>query len=328
MTHVKLSIQFPAEAVLRQTPGGAGRWGDCVFHVNDPVPECDCWVVYDMQAELEETVCPPGNVILITGEPPSLKRYDRRFLAQFGLVVTCHENLEHPNVMLRQPGLPWHVGRRQRGHVNLGFGLGYDQQKHIGLPPKDRMLSVICSTVEVSDGHRRRNRFVEALQARFGDRIDVFGRGRREIEDKWEALGPYKYTVVLENSSYPHYWTEKIADAFLAGAFPFYFGCPNLADYFPAGAFQPIDLEDMDRAMDMAEVRIREDAYTHARAELRRAKELVLDEYNLFALMADLCDGLAIGPKERVRIYPRKRGPPVMERLRRKLRGGLRRLWS
>ena len=304
MIHVKLSVQFPKEWILRQTPGGEGRWGNCAFHVNDQVAECDYWVVYDKPARPESTVCPPENVILITGEPPSVARYHPRFLAQFGLVVTCHEDIEHPRVLLRQQGLPWHVGRRQRDHVNLGFSKSYDELKGTATPPKDRTLSVICSSKDFTDGHCKRNRFVQAIQARFGDRIDVFGRGRKEIEDKWDALAPYKYTVSLENSACPHYWTEKVTDAFLAETFPFYFGCPNLADYFPAEAFQPVDLDSVDRAADMIEARIREDVCSSARPFLRKAKALVLEKYNLFALITDLCRSPVGKSQARVRVYP------------------------
>ena len=77
MIHVKLSVEFPAEDILRQTPGGGGRWDGCVFSVNESVAECDCWIVYEVPAEPEETICPPENVIFITGEPPSLRSYWR-----------------------------------------------------------------------------------------------------------------------------------------------------------------------------------------------------------------------------------------------------------
>ncbi len=324
MIHVTLSIQFPTEAILRQTPGGEGRWGECVFHVNEDIEECDYWVVYDRLAEPETVLCDPAKVILITAEPPSIARYAPEFLAQFALVVTCHEDIEHPNILLRQQGLPWHVGRRQRNHMNFDWTKSYDELKAMDTPRKTRDLSVICSTKTNTRGHRKRNRFVEALQARLGDRIDVFGRGRREVEDKWDALAPYRYTVALENHAHPHYWTEKIADAFLAETFPFYSGCPNLADYFPEESFRRIDPGDVKGAVEAIETAMGEEAHSSARPALRAAKDAVLDRYNLFALLADLCRKPASGDRETVRVAPAQRRPGLLARLRRGIRRKLR----
>ncbi|MHC5055899.1 MAG: FkbM family methyltransferase [Planctomycetota bacterium] len=316
MVHVKLSIQFPTEAILRQTPGGEGRWGSCVFHVNEDVGECDYWVVYDRPAEPEAAVCPPANVILITGEPPSVATYPTEFLAQFGRVVTCHEALDHPDVLIRQQGMPWHVGRRQREHVNVEWTKGYDELKSITTPQKTRTLSVICSTKKNTKGHRRRNRFVEALKRRLGDSVDLFGRGRTEVEDKWDALAPYEYTVALENCSHPHYWTEKIADAYLAEAFPFYFGCPNLEEYFPAESFRRIDLDDIEGSVEAIRSAVEEDVCAGAREALGAAKEAVLERYNLFALAAELCAGGVSGVRKEVCVAPPARRKGFFARLR------------
>ncbi|MHC4251832.1 MAG: glycosyltransferase family 10 domain-containing protein [Planctomycetota bacterium] len=321
--HVKLSIQFPTEAILRQTPGGEGRWGECVFHVNENAEECDFWVVYDMPGVPEQTVCPPENVIFIAGEPPSMALYLPEFLAQFGRVVTCHEGLDHPNVLLRQQGLPWHVGRRQLEHVNISWNKGYDELKGMGTPTKTRDLSVVCSTKRNSEGHRLRNRFVEALQERLGDRVDVFGRGRTEVEDKWDALAPYRYTVALENCAHPHYWTEKLADAFLAEAFPFYYGCPNLADYFPEESFRRIDLDDVEGSVEAIRSAIDGDVCPGAREALGVAKEAVLEKYNLFALVAELCSGPVSGRAETVRVEPPVVRQGLFKRVKRALRRGI-----
>jgi hypothetical protein len=44
-------------------------------------------------------------------------------------------------------------------------------------------------------------------------------------------------TSCLENSQSPHYWTEKLTDAYLGWAFPLYVGCPNVGDYFAKESF-------------------------------------------------------------------------------------------
>ena len=42
-----------------------------------------------------------------------------------------------------------------------------------------------------------------------------------------------KYTLAIENTSEPHYFSEKITDAFLCNTMPIYFGAPNIFEYFP-----------------------------------------------------------------------------------------------
>ncbi|MEN6508516.1 MAG: glycosyltransferase family 10, partial [Smithella sp.] len=130
--------------------------------------------------------------------------------------------IDHPNPVLQQSGLPWHVGRRQKGHINLGFTKDYDELKAITSIDKTKMISVVSSSKTMTDGHRQRVDFALRLKSHFGNKIDLFGRGLNEIEDKWDALADYRYHVAIENSEVNHYWTEKISDAFLAGCHPIY----------------------------------------------------------------------------------------------------------
>jgi len=80
----------------------------------------------------------------------------------------------------------------------------------------------------------------------FGERIDIFGRGINEIEDKWDALDRYKYHIALENSVVEDYWTEKLSDAYLAGCYPIYYGCPNIEKYFDISSLARINITQSD----------------------------------------------------------------------------------
>jgi hypothetical protein len=141
------------------------------------------------------------------------------------------------------------------------------------------------------------------------DRVDVFGRGIRDIKDKWEAIAPYRYHIAIENSVVPHYWTEKLADTYLGGAFPFYHGCPNIGDYFPGESLAPIDIRDPDRAIQTIEAVIESGAFERSGPALAQAKERVLDEYNLFPTLVRFFDERAAlpevnGPPAAIEIQP------------------------
>ena len=116
----------------------------------------------------------------------------------------------------------------------------------------------------------------------------MFGRGIREVEDKWDAIAPYRYHIALENGVYPHYWTEKLSDAFLAGTFPLYLGCPNAGEYFPAGSFVSLDANDPARAIASIEQAIADQRYEQSIGDIAEARRLVLDRYNLFPLLAEM----------------------------------------
>lgn len=323
-TRIRLTNAFPEWPLLRQTPEGSGVWGDCRFDVTGSEPECDWWVVVEDLPCAAQALCPPEKTLFITQEPPTIRSYRADFLAQFARVVTCRRNdLEHPNVLVRQQGQPWHIGI-SRESVTPVVRFGYDDFRSPP-PSKTKLLSVLCSNKAMTEGHRRRIAFVQRLQAHFGERLDVFGRGFREVADKWDAIAPYKYHLALENCAVADYWTEKLADTYLGGAFPFYGGCPNIADYFPADSLLPIDTEDVERTIFLIENALREERFERAQAALEAARTQVLDRYNLFALIAELCPAPTTRT-EKQPIYLRPHAafvpkPNLLDRIGRILRG-------
>jgi hypothetical protein len=326
MIEVKLSTSSPEWPILRQTPSEKGVWGNCRFFANEEVEDCDYWVVYEGLSKPEKSTCPKQNTLLITGESPTVKKYNPYFLKQFAAVITCQRSIKHPEVIYGQQALPWHVGRRQKGHVNISFTKDYDELKMITRFDKSKLISVISSDKSFTTGHRNRLQFVSKLVEHFGSNLDVFGRGVNEIEDKWDAIAPYKYHIVLENTSCQDYWTEKLSDAFLAGAYPFYYGCPNLSDYFPSAAYTAIDIDDFQGSVSAIEKTIADERYGRSISDILAARNLILDKYNLFPLVADYCSKRgSFDPKVDITIKPEIMFPSsvlsrlsLFQRLRRK----------
>ena len=300
MKSIKVSALEPVNYWLRLTPNKDGVWDDTQFYFEDKkewndsalgsISTCrtyDAWIVYENLAQQETISCPPQNTILITGEPPSVKKYHPKFLAQFATVITCHENIKHKNKIISFPHLPWYISHSYQElvphpsiqHLRCHSGRTEDV--------KTKLLSVICSNKTNTNGHRQRIRFVEILKKHFGDQVDFYGRGFIPIADKFDALAPYKYHIALENSSHPHYWTEKISDPFLTLTHPIYHGCPNINEYFSPSALTQIDITRPDEACKIIEETIAKDVYTLE--ALQEAKQQVLNEYNFFARMAKFC---------------------------------------
>jgi hypothetical protein len=289
---IKISQQHLTWPFLRQTPEGSGIWAGYKFVFDKDVEECDAWVVIgDLRHNQEQTYCPPHRVLLVNEEPPTMRSYPDAFLAQFATIATCGgHNFDHPGVVETFPLQPWYLGvNLQSLHVpskESAVRFNYDNLKALKSPKKTKLLSVMCTDKSFTAGHKKRVEFVRLLKAHFGDQIEVFGRGFQFISDKWEAIRDYEYHIAIENSCFPHYWTEKLADAFLGWAYPIYYGCPNIADYFDVNSLTTIDIESPEEAIcKIEEVINRRPRRMDAIGEARRR---ILDEYNMFPMFIRL----------------------------------------
>jgi Glycosyltransferase family 10 (fucosyltransferase) C-term len=284
----------------RQTPDGDGVVGGIRFVFDSACTDYDVLVAFNGVPEHFADRVKRSRAIFVAGEPTSIKRYDRRFLAQFGTILTTDRETRHPNRIASHGGIPWQIGIPMKHAGTSRKCLDYRALERL-TNKRTKLLSVICSTKTITPAQRLRIPFVQALKSHFGERLDVFGRGFHEIDDKVEGLVDYRFHVALENSDAPDYWSEKIADPFIAGAFPFYWGCRNLEEYFPENSFMRIDLHNPGSAIAAIEAAIAADCDRAARPALAEAKRMVLTEHNLFALVG--------------RILPRLR-QPIWERRR------------
>ena len=260
------------------------RWGNCDFLLNPPGgTECDYWIVFAGSRDRDWMICAPENTLFIAGEPPSKKIYPGEFYAQFHRVVSTHAGDPHPRVTTSLPGLNWHVGLA-RGEDRYLYG--YDELKALKPVGKTDKISVVCSNLTTTEGQRKRLEFLQILKAEFGDRIVHYGRGFTPISDKMDAILPHRFHLVLENSSSPDYWTEKLADAYLGWAFPIYSGCPNVGDYFPADGFSAVDANRPGEALGLIRNLLDQPADEQETDAIRRCRNLILDDYNPFARFA------------------------------------------
>lgn len=113
-------------------------------------------------------------------------------------------------------------------HHRLFYPFGGSWIKGWQLYPKTKLCSIIVSEKTKTEGHRLRHEIVK----RFGDRVDVFGRGYNPIDSKLEALRDYQYSIVVENVRRDYWFTEKLIDCFATGTIPIYWGCPRIGEFF------------------------------------------------------------------------------------------------
>ena len=100
------------------------------------------------------------------------------------------------------------------------------------LPKKIKRISLIASEKKWLKGHRLRHEIVDMAKAASVTDLDAIGRGYKPIDETSVGYAPYLFSVVIENSRQPGYFSEKIIDAFLHMALPIYWGDPNIEQVF------------------------------------------------------------------------------------------------
>jgi hypothetical protein len=93
---------------------------------------------------------------------------------------------------------------------------------------KTKLVSMMSSSKGWTEGHRNRLKYVE----KFKNKVDLFGRGFKDIDKKEESLKDYMFSITIENDKYETYWSEKILDCFACGTIPIYYGSPDINKFF------------------------------------------------------------------------------------------------
>jgi hypothetical protein len=267
MTLVRILASQPPYDLLRQTPKRSGIWDDIKFTM-DEVEECDYLISFSYPEKNIQVKCPPSHHWMIVREPPVswAKHWSTSQQSAYRVFTTLPE-LDGTKYIHSQPALPWFVDR------------DYDFLTSCSIPQKTKKLSWVTSAVNVFPGHQTRLNFMKKIQREI--KFDLFGRGFQYIDDKWNGLAPYHYSLAIENFSNSYFWSEKIADCFLGWTMPIYYGCTRITDYFPQEAMIQIDIHDPHVVEQIQEATAQEPRKQNVEA-IAYARELVLNHYQFF----------------------------------------------
>jgi len=281
----------------RQTPEQKGVWGD-VFFTEEPIADCDYWIVLNYSPNDVVISCPLENIWALIQEPdlPEIFPWIEKGHYPFARVYIPTSRITGPKYFHSQTCLPW---------FNNDQGHSFDDLISCELPEKTKKTSIISSNMNVFPGHLKRIEFVSYLREQKPFEFDLFGRGINPIENKWDALAPYKYSIAIENTKLSHYWTEKLADCFLAYTLPIYYGAEKLEEYFPADSFVRIDIEDIAGSVAIIRQVLEEDVWEKRIPAIKEARELILNKYQLFPFIADRIARDSGVEKEKKAIYLR-----------------------
>jgi hypothetical protein len=195
------------------------------------------------------TTVPRERRICFVTEPPMVREYRLDYLNQFGTVISPYD-------------IDGYNGRLILDNLCVGWLAG-SSLDNFEQCRKTKEISFISSFKKKKYGHRRRVIFMYELMKHFGNRIDYFGRDLAPVKDKFDAIAPYKYHIAVENCSLVNYWTEKLADAWIAWSLPIYCGDPSILRKVPDPmGIEVIDIGDIPCAIRHIEYILKKDIYS------------------------------------------------------------------
>ncbi|PKQ45753.1 hypothetical protein [Confluentibacter flavum] len=233
-------------------------------------------------------------------EPPSyvnkLGLSSINILNKFNKVYTSDPYLIEKNDERYIPSAPyvhWHLG--SNSHINKvkdEYIIDYDFLLHADYPKKTDNFSVINSNLMNIGGHKVRAEFLEKF-CKTGYDFNLYGghkwsEFKQYIDNapngKWFPYSKSRYILVIENEKAPFYWSEKFADAILCYATPIYYGCSNMADFFPEGSYYPIDIQRPDAIEEIISI-VESDFHEKNIENLIKARTLIFEKHNMFSFM-------------------------------------------
>ncbi len=263
---------------------------DFCFYENSSLDiRWDMVVVFEDISRTHNIRCKKGGLIFISAEPPISSVYSNRFLKQFDIIYSVHPGVKR----LKKIHFPyqyfydWHFGKNPKLQT---YKFSFDEILKLEIPIKTKNISVITSSQAKFPLHLKRLEFIEELKKTFDGQIDFFGRGSNEIVYKSDGILPYRFHICIENQCLDNYWTEKFADPLIGYSIPIYCGCTNMDTFFNKDSFISLNINDINKSKELI-ASILEDPiniYNDKMSKLKLARNLLINEYNIFPTLACL----------------------------------------
>lgn len=136
-------------------------------------------------------------------------------------------------------------------------------------------------------GHNKRISLIEKLEYLFKDEIDFYGKDINPINDKADAILPYRFHICIENSFIDDYWTEKFSDPIIGYSVPIYIGCTNIKKYFKEDFFYNFEIDNVNEIIAVIrELLMDPEKYYNLKVgALIIARGKILHEYNTISVI-------------------------------------------
>lgn len=276
---------------IRLTPNESGRWGKIKATIDSR--DADYIIVLNEPWETTDE----ERMLFFCMEPPCLPEcndWDRYnalgkfpiselYFPQKWTFTDTYDDLKEMKPPKKSKDLSWVTSDKGK-NMNNFESLVRQSLLRTGIMKHRQKPGLSLPT----DGHILRMNFLDRLVSRFPDILDLYGRGdfqgeyyHGEIDDKWDGLVDYRYSLAIENYHGPNYWSEKISEPLLAWCMPIYWGCTNLPEFLPENSYVSIDIEN-----ENAPKRVEEIVNSNLREQnigaIAEARRQILDRYQIW----------------------------------------------
>lgn len=260
----------------------------CFFENSDLDIEWDMLVVFEDLKFPKKIKCRKGGLVFIAAEPSMSSVYSNIFLKQFDTLFIAHPNHKNKNNLIhKQFYNDWHFGFDFK---SKSYKYTFDEIQNLSIPNKTKNISVITSSQAKLPLHLKRLDFIQKIKKVFGDEIDYYGHGFNPIDDKADALLPYRFHICIENECTYDLWTEKFSDPLIAFSVPIYIGCINMENYFPKDSFFQLDINNIDESVALLSEILSNPSkhYNDKLEQLLYSRSLLIEKYNIYPTLVDL----------------------------------------
>ena len=162
------------------------------------------------------------KVSLILVEPKAVH-------ARYYNIIPILRYLYH-NILVRDPKL---ASKFNNVH-SFSFAELWIETDNLKLPNFSQKggISLIASMKNDLEGHKLRHKLISFDKSHTHQFLTPLGRAYEQFENMVSALAPFQYSVVIENSIEPHYFSEKILNCLACKTIPIYWGHESIKQYF------------------------------------------------------------------------------------------------
>jgi hypothetical protein len=298
---VRIIKDWHTPDIFRQTPGHSHMWEGIEFTESNK-HKCELLVVLNAPPQNLLVKVPSKARWLFSQESPiELYKWHTLSFKYFSRIYTFWDQRYSTNIIHAQTALPWHINKSYDELINL--------TKTDAILNKKKALSWITSNAKDKEGHLLRMSFKDFLLQE-NMNFDLWGRGFTPIDDKFEGLYPYKYSIAIENYSCNDYWTEKIADCFLSWTVPIYYGAKNITKYFPEKSMILIDPNDKKKSLSIIKDAITNNLFEEKINYVKESRDLILNKYQFFPFVSQQIRNSGIDFSDKKWYFIPKNNPP------------------
>ncbi len=254
-------------------------------------PEINEWIFAEATHDLPDFQnTPKSKRIIAILEPQQLQTQSVNILNHYGFVMSPSPRPEnYQGVWIIAPSSTTQFGKSYKPSQILNKMIQY-QDIMQGLP-KNKLLSMVSSIKLMTQDHLNRVRFMGHVGQILSGNIDIFCREIKPIDEKFDACAPYQYIIACENDIYDNYMTEKLRDGLICGCVVFYYGAPNVGEYYDMGNIIPINIKNPKGAVEIIVNTIRQNIFAKAQDAIMRNKIKAMEYHNIIRYVERIVNG-------------------------------------